>query len=208
MSKKIIIAALVVCLASCSVEKSEQFSSNLYESSLSVNEEAKSFGASLNSVATTLNNDSVMLNNFLYNDYQVETRGGVAINANLENQAKRLISGLVFQSDSFLRSLNLSDVNKLSDSEKVEVALLLYAEYMTDYKIYTRGGKITGNHYVECALSALGITDISQIASDGLIKYAKRVGAKTFLKTAAKFAGKTVSWVGWGLVVYDFMTCL
>lgn len=208
MSKKIIIAALVVCLASCSVEKSELFGSDLHESSLSVNEEAKSLGANLNSIATTLNNDSIMLNNFLKNDYQVETRGGIAINTSLENQAKRLTSGLVLQSDSFLRSLNLPDVNKLSDSEKVEVALLLYAEYMADHQIYTRGGHITGNHYVDCALSALGIEEISQVASDGLIKYAKRVGAKTFLKTAAKFAGKTVSWVGWGIAACDFATCI
>ncbi len=73
----------------------------MYESSLSVNEEAKSLGANLNSVATTLNNDSIMLNNFLKNDYQVENRSGIAINTSLENQAKRLTSGLVLQSDSF-----------------------------------------------------------------------------------------------------------
>lgn len=168
------------------------------------------FGRSLQSVAEGYSEDQEFLRRVSDHVNTKGLRNQLPLSFSDASKAEALGQQYLEASERLLHELGLRDVNTLSSDEKVLVATLLYAEYkgLSGSSDKLRGGAITGNSYVDCALSALGIGELSDIASAGLLKYAERQGTKALLKTVAKFAGRSVSALGWGLAAYDFASCI
>lgn len=204
----ILLLFLILGVASCSSNMEEESNLTASVSEEQIQNLCINYASSVNSVADQLAKDTLMLNGYYKYEEEILTRGANIEDSKLVDSAKPLTSNLLENSEKLLIAFNIKDVSSLNDSEKIELALLLYADYMEQGQVTTRGGNITGNHYVDCALSALGISEISNVAKNGLLKYAQKAGGKALLKLTAKFAGKTVPYVGWALMAYDFYTCV
>ena len=170
--------------------------------------ECVQFSKILGNVADELNSDTALLNHMQRYRDVTETRGSCKLLNEDKIKAEKINSLLIESSKRLLEQFKIKDIQDISDNDKVLLATLLYADYMDTHTIKTRGGGISGNHYVDCALDALGIGGIGDMAKHGLSKYVERYGTKALLKTVAKFAGKSVSAIGWGLAIYDFATCV
>lgn len=206
--KKILFLITMVGFTSCSSYMEEGSDLTTCTPEAQIQNLCINYAKSVHSVANQLSKDTITLNEYYLYEEEVITRGAIQENPVQVDSAKSLTSDLLDDSEKLLIAFNIKDVSTLNDSEKIELALLLYADYMERNQVTTRGGAITGNHYVDCALSALGICEISGAARDGLIKYAQKAGGKALLKLTAKVAGKTVPYVGWALMAYDFYTCI
>ena len=170
--------------------------------------ECVQFSKTLGNVADELNRDTALLNRMLHYRDVTETRGSCELPSEDKIKAEKINRLLIESSKRLLEQFKIKDTQDISDNDKVLLATLLYADYMDTHTIKTRGGGISGNHYVDCALDALGIGGIGDIAKNGLNKYVAKYGTKALLKTVAKVAGKSVSAIGWGLAIYDFATCI
>lgn len=168
----------------------------------------KSMEQSLCKVGESLSEDSTLLNT-LYSLYDKNaTRSENVHSADSCIEAQKIVDALDKSSEDVFTAFQVEDTDSLTANEKRIVALALYAEYMDQHEFTTRGGTISGNHYVDCLTSALGIKELTKISKSGIEKYIKKYGAKKALKLMGKCAGKTLSYVGWGLAIYDFITCL
>lgn len=171
--------------------------------------ECENYGESLKQLVAGYDKDTTMLYKLYDYDFTLMTRGNVTLTEEEEKKVSEITAGVVESSEQILKAFDIKDAVNLTEEEKMVVAMLLYADYMDNHSIaQTRGGAITGNHYVDCALSALGITALTDIASEGIENYVKKKGTKALLRTVGKFAGKSLSVVGWGLAAYDFATCV
>lgn len=168
------------------------------------------FGQALRGVAKEYSSDEKFLVNMFEYAHATDRRAMKPLSQEDEVKARALSKTLYDNADILLNSLGFKekDLNQSSQDEKMLLAMLLYAEYMDRNGSTLRTGAITDNPYINCALSALGITDLTDLVSDGLEEYAKKKGKKALLKAIAKAAGKTMSWVGWGVAAYDFVTCI
>lgn len=211
MKESVRIALLLVLfsfLASCSVDGSEELSTSGIGDLPSA--QCHLFGRALHEYAEVCSQDSEMLSSISDYVYARDLRSVDSIPGVDVSKLEAYLSDLVELSDGFLEAFGIKDVREYSAGDKLVLCTLLYADYMDQHTPTSRlrGGGITDNHYVDCALSALGIREITQLATDGVGAFVKRYGAKALLKSVAKVAGKSLSWVGWGLAAYDFVTCL
>ncbi len=168
------------------------------------------FAQALRGVAREYSSDELFLVNVFEHAHATDTRAMTSLGQEDEAKARALSEKLYDNADFLLNSLGFTekDLSESTQDEKMFLAVLLYAEHMDKNRSVLRGGDITGNAYVDCALSALGIASITQFVSGSLENYAEKEGRKALLKAVAKAAGKTISWIGWGLVAYDFITCI
>lgn len=149
----------------------------------------------------------------LYNSFSEEYNQTLTRNKDIdyktEMYAKSILQSTKGAGIELLKSLNISsdEIATLSDDEIMTLSLLVYAESKKSTN-QTRGGIITDEPFLNCAMTALGITSVTELIDGGITRLATRQGAKAALKTIAKAAGRTLSWVGWGLAVTDFVTCM
>lgn len=203
----IFISIMLFGLTSCNSEVNDLAENKVPENVENISMECVEFSNSLKIAVDAFNKDTALLNKLFQYDYEISTRGTAGITHEEETKANEITNRLLTPSENLLSSFNIKDVQELSNEEKIALSILLYADFM-DNSFKTRGGDLTGNHYPDCALTALGIADLSDILKNGLSNYAKKKGGKALLKTIAKVAGKNLSYIGWGLTAYDFATCI
>lgn len=155
-----------------------------------------------------LQSDTAFLDTLFTISEERECRGTYEPHSESEYKAKEMLSGLIKSSYELLATYEINDVDSLSDQETLAVALLLYADYMDNHPTLTRGGSLSGNHYVDCILAAMGVKELSRVATDGITNYIAKYGTKDLVKVIGKFVGSKASYIGWGLTLYDFVTCV
>lgn len=60
----------------------------------------------------------------------------------------------------------------------------------------------------DCALQAAGVKVLMELASEGLVAGAKKLGKKGALKLVKKVAARSLGWVGAGVAAYEFGDCM
>lgn len=106
----------------------------------------------------------------------------------------------------------LSDLETLTEEEVISLASYFY----TANQYQTYGGVYTDNLYIDCALDALSLGGAIQGGAyilesgfqKGVERYIKENGAKAALQMVGKTIGRSLSYVGWAMAAYDFITCI
>lgn len=210
--KYYLLSAISICMLFNLTSCNSDVANNLQEEpiaseKLNVALECDNFSKTLHGIVIELNRDTAYLNRLFDYDFAMTTRGNCTIKEGDMEKSEQIIKDLRIQSEKLLKAFEIKDLKQLTENEKMTLSILLYADYMNN-RYTTRGGHITNNQYVDCALTALGITGVSDMLKKGLLKYAQKEGGKAVLKVAAKTAGKAVAGVGWALAAYDFASCM
>lgn len=116
----------------------------------------------------------------------------------------------------------LYEIVNMSDDQLALLALQI--NVLSEYEeiiAYENERQISSNVYVDCALQAIGATDIIHLiggvlgdaaggASVGLIIKGTKtiINAKTMSKLLYGFAIRYVGWLGVGITLYDYITCV
>lgn len=128
-----------------------------------------------------------------YNDPKIAAMGAIAIRLDyLYTQGKVLDSNSI----DLIGIKPLDPIAKgglINNTENIGVERIMYAQ----------------PDLWDCAIRAFGIAAIAEYFSGNLDEKAKKKALKgTMKKTLFKVASRTISWVGWGIALYEFGDCM
>lgn len=169
----------------------------------------QTFSQSLKNLQAAFAQDEGFHTSIFQHVHQEGRRASAPLSLADQKKLNAIISEFTSKSDSFLRAFGIKDIAQLTTEERLVLSLLIYADnHKIAIRQEPRGGAITDYPVVDCALSALGLSEATKWASGRLTDLASKAGGKALLKTVAKFAGKSLSTIGWALAAYDFATCM